>query len=341
MARRGARIKNDLPVIHALVVNGPSTQAEITRRAFPNRRRPSQSSVQGPIIRLVKRGLVRDKNELGKRRLERRYFLDPSKWMEIVQIYFPYHERENMTIPERIEFLNSDYADQIFDSEHFYRLLIKLFLKWAVDLDPKFWDDFESEARGWRTQSLISRIPDDYHQSETRFMMNKSLEVIPLVRRLKENDPDAKSEVETILAEGRRKKTLLRLLGISDELDELASLARLSPSLIGYAMHIDNYIHKSPLEFTFSLSSLPEAFDLSKDLDVQGVSKAGNLHSKEFRRFIWRFVLIMVIHDLIELPQQEVKMRMERAGVLSLQPYIDKVFNPNLPAMKPREASHR
>jgi len=340
MARRGRRIKNDLPVIHALVVSGASTQAEITRLAFRDRRRPSQSSVQGPIVRLKSKGLVeakgiiregeKDVNKQDRRYSSELYSLNPSKWKEIVQIYFPHNEKDNRTMHEKVEFLSSGYADQVFDSEHFYELLIWMFLKWAVELDPDILNDIESSIKGGIAQQFIRSIPGNT-QKQTRIVMDEFAKVFPLIRGMKRSDPEAESDVEKLVADRLNKKAILMVLGISPtELMKLAALARLSPSLIGYAMRRDTHTHKAPLEFTFNVSKLSGMSNWARDPDRQEILEAGKSISKEFRMFIWRFILIMVVHDMTELPQQEAEMLMTRAEVPSLQPYIEKVFNPYL-----------
>lgn len=325
-------MNNPFPVIHALRL-GKLTVAEIAKEA-----NYAYQSSKAILLRLIDEGLV-DSETVGrepsddlkgdKRQSAKVYFLKFPKWKTVVQIYFPSQgeikrraeKKEHITdMKQKAEFLASSYADQIFGHEQFYELLMRLFLRWAVDMDYQTFDKFKRADRQLVLRDAKRIIPEEWHELIT--LGTKAIDrAIDLTDRMKRGNPQTKqnleSDVKSLLefendsAKSKYyKKMVLSKLGFGEkDIEELATLIRLSPSLVGYMAFQDNKMRIGPFEILFDSSKTPRQWPPEPFF-------------QELNKFIWRFIMIMVVHDIVTLPKEEVDLILKKANVSSLQPYL-------------------
>lgn len=290
-------------------------------------------------IRVLKiEEIVQQGRELGGRGVfgPMKYSLNPSKWKEIVQVYFPYEGMSAMSTSAKADFLASEYANVIFDADHFSEILIRLFLKWAIDLDVATLNEIRTMNMSGETQAMISRFQTE--KQRLKYAQAVLNQVIDIVLELKKGDLETKAKVESLVRslydgsyEGYEHRVLLIVLGLNEkELEELAHVARLSPSLISYMAQAERYVTMAPLKVMFNTSVFTDKIDWARNPKSAKANEIYGPISKEFKKFVWRFVMVMAIHDLIVLPSNEAEHLLKNSGIPSLRPYLQKVFREHL-----------
>ncbi|MEM0342904.1 MAG: hypothetical protein QXU73_01450 [Thermoplasmata archaeon] len=289
-----------------------------------------ESSVHSALKKLKEEGLVLSKVEMRGSRSLQLYYLNPDRWLEIMQIYFPGNRQSQMSIEQKAEFLESGFADKIFDFKFFSQLLARLWFKWAVDMNPNDINGIQ-DAINRRAWFYARKVPAD-RQSHVERELKAVREAIRLVQMLKGNDPHAKSSMESYIKQNSTNKGFLGLMALDERsASELMKLARLSPSLVGYLMAEDSHAHKLPLEFLLDVSPIRECEKLVvNEPDKSLKNRLARRISNELKKALFRFFAVMAIHDLFMLPESHAKALMKKAGLDSFQPHVKRIFNPNL-----------
>lgn len=335
MARKGRPSKNRDLVIHALVKGierGGDVDYKLTRREIcAVSGLTHESSIQTPLKQLINEGKV--VTELVCRKTRRPpthgepgpyvsvYSINKSEWRWLMRYYYPYRREslpDSATAKRRAEFLASDFADEMFKLEQFYEIVTRLFLIWGMMLDRDTLDKIHRLLTSNQVKGWVEKWMGTMNKKETK-SVTESFALIgqffELLHNLKANQ---KMPADSYFKEYEKpevmdnlKRALRYFFRMDKEVQELASLARLSPTLFSYALRVD-VEEGTPPVFLFNVSKLHETVASHPTLhDLR------NVITKEFKCFLWRLLFIMIMRDVIDYPQNITKRLCKKAGLNS------------------------
>lgn len=317
-----------------------------------------ESSVQAPLTQLVNDGIVA--TELVNKRTREPpidgepgpnvtvYFIDKSKWRWLLRHYFPTHGAsfpDRAAARRRAEFLSSDFSDEIFQPERFYEIVTRAFLKWCIMMDGDSLRDIQRLLTSTATQQTLrehlrkshSSI-DDESVSAAFILLGQLFQQLYDLKTSQRMPTDSFFEaLERPEVMANSKRAVHFLLGMrEEELRELASFARLSPSLLSYVLQEDVSEGMPPV-FLFDLSKLKQMIAGHPRLD-----ELWKEVRREFSAFFWRLLFVMVTRDMIDYPETMTMKLLKKAGLyskpadreLSLEYLVEKVARQFIPTTR-------
>lgn len=284
----------------------------------PDKKPPlARNTLRAPLNKLIAQGLAEPCKPPGGLPLAAKtktYFhIRRDHATDVAALFFPWDGQSIFNDGERGEFLCSEMCDDFFSDPNFLKMILRLFIKWAV-----MWPD--------ETRLDIARFFYEQHNSHPDVRLVSA--VFDLLSRLKLGDPTARArfnaEISNMNDINTLRRGLVKLTHLSGpqlnaELADLKKYARLSISLVAYASGSEFPTGVPPtLLFDFR-----RFFRSPNEVDVKSVGE-------QFLMFLRRIVFVSVTHDLLHYSGTFTTKLLRQQGIETLAPLLEKVAKSDL-----------